>query len=296
MRWNDYRPQRIFPYPCAKARSPPAVFLVVLGGGPRYFRRHLGSPLATGTVPPAASLPFRGVRHLTVEEPEPEECDDPAPNVSPDDLRGTRARFFSCCWDQQSPRSSPTATSLLPQLTDFDFSPAVIDVSGGPAGVTCEMTFSDALSGVAEATCSFRAPGFMQVQTCTRHNTFLGRSQQRDLLLHGGRSALRRVGGRGGPSVNAVDQTGNALQVLDFELEFVLFLPVKLTVASTPDLMPPALTSFDFNSKTPNVSGGPVDVTCSVGVNRRPGRSQLDRLLLPASFGRFRLRLLRIRA
>jgi len=152
-----------------------------------------------------------------------------------------------------------------PQLIDFDFSPAVIDVSAGPAGVTCEMSFTDALSGVAEATCSFRAPGFLQVRSCTATAPSVGDRN------NGTFSCTVDVpryseSGTWRASVVAVDVTGNALVVSDFELEFVLFLPANLTVASTSDVTPPALTSFDFNPKTPDVSGGPLGVTCSAGV------------------------------
>jgi hypothetical protein len=152
-----------------------------------------------------------------------------------------------------------------PQLVGFSFSPAVIDVSAGPAGVTCDITLSDALSGVAEATCSFRAPGFLQVQSCTALAPSAG---DRNNGVFSCTVDVPRYAESGTwrASMMTTDSAGNTLFVSDAELEFVLFLPVNLTVASTPDVMPPALTSFDFNPKTPDVSGGPVNVTCTAGV------------------------------
>ena len=182
------------------------------------------------------------------------------------------------------PRSRGTACALLlvalgwgaapvladcdvapPQLIDFDFSPAVIDVSAGPTGVTCDITLTDTLSGVAEATCSFRAPGFLQFQSCTATAPSVG---DRNNGIFSCTVAIPRYAESGTwrASLTAVDETGNVLAVSDAELEFLLMLPVNLTVASIPDVTPPALTSFDFNPKTPDVSGGPVNVSCSVGV------------------------------
>jgi hypothetical protein len=40
--------------------------------------------------------------------------------------------------------------------------------------------------------------------------------------------------------------------------------PVNLSVTSTSDVTAPTLTAFDFNTKTPDVSAGPVDVNCSM--------------------------------
>jgi hypothetical protein len=152
-----------------------------------------------------------------------------------------------------------------PQLTDFDFSPNAIDVTSGPGGVTCEMALTDGLSGVAEATCSFRAPGFIQTRSCVATAPSAGDrndgtfSCSVDLPRYAESGTWRA-------SVTAVDVTGNTVLVSDVELEFFLFLPVNLPVTSTPDLLPPALTGFDFNPKTPDVSAGVVGVSCSVGV------------------------------
>ncbi len=66
-------------------------------------------------------------------------------------ISGTFALFFVSLAAGSAPVLADCDVAP-PQLADFSFSPAVIDVSSGPAGVTCDMTLIDALSGVAEAT------------------------------------------------------------------------------------------------------------------------------------------------
>jgi len=151
----------------------------------------------------------------------------------------------------------------LPQLVGFDFNPAIVNVTAGPGGVTCDMTLTDTFSGVREAVCTFRAPGFTQTLACTagapstgdrNSGTFSCTIDVPQYVESGVWKAW----------VEATDLAGNLIVVTDFELEFFLMAPVNLNVTSTPDVTAPLLTAFDFNPKTPDVSGGPVDVNCSM--------------------------------
>jgi hypothetical protein len=151
----------------------------------------------------------------------------------------------------------------LPELVSFDFNPSIVDVTAGSGGVTCDMTLTDALSGVSEATCMFRAPGFTQSQSCTAGAPSVGDRNNGTFsctvdIPQYSESGVWRAW------VEATDLAGNLIVISDFELELIYMVPVNLTVASTSDLTAPALTAFDFNPKTPDVSGGPVNVTCSM--------------------------------
>ena len=55
-----------------------------------------------------------------------------------------------------------------PTLTAFDFNPKAVDVTGGPASVTCQISAHDALSGVRHIACGFRSPRF-QTTSCTSY-------------------------------------------------------------------------------------------------------------------------------
>jgi len=151
----------------------------------------------------------------------------------------------------------------FPQLVDFDFSPTAVDVTAGPAGVTCNATVTDTLSGVGEVLCLFRAPGFTQSLACTADTPSAGNRNA------GTFSCTIDVppnveSGAWKAWVEATDLAGNLVIVSSFELEFIYMFPAILDVTSNSDIEAPALTAFDFNPKTPDVSGGPVDVTCSM--------------------------------
>jgi hypothetical protein len=151
----------------------------------------------------------------------------------------------------------------LPQLVGFDFDPSVVDVTAGPGGVTCDMTLTDTFSGVGEAVCIFRAPGLTQSLSCTTGTPSVGDRN------NGTFSCTIDVpqyveSGVWRAWVEATDLAGNLIVVTDFEIELFLMAPVNLSVTSTSDVTAPTLTAFDFNTKTPDVSAGPVDVNCSM--------------------------------
>jgi len=150
-----------------------------------------------------------------------------------------------------------------PQLVSFDFNPAAVDVTAGPAGVICNVRLTDTLSGIGAAVCGFRAPGFLQSLACTADAPAAGDRNDGtfqcriDVPQHIESGVWRAW-------VEATDLAGNFVMITDFELEFFFMAPVELTVTSTSDIASPVLTAFDFNPKTPDVSGGPVDVNCSM--------------------------------
>lgn len=151
----------------------------------------------------------------------------------------------------------------FPQLVNFDFSPAAVDVTSGPAGVTCNMTLTDTLTGVGGTLCLFRAPGVTQSLACTADTPSAGDRN------NGTFSCTIDVppnveSGVWKAWIEAVDLAGNLILVTDFELEFIYMLSASLDVTSDPDIDAPTLTAFDFNPKTTDVSAGPVNVTCSM--------------------------------
>jgi len=151
----------------------------------------------------------------------------------------------------------------FPQLVGFDFSPAAVDVTSGPDTVTCNMELTDSLTGVGEALCLFRAPGFTQSLACTADTPSAG--DRNDGTFSCTIDVPPNVeSGVWRAWIEAIDLAGNLLIVTDFELEFIYMAPVDLTVSSISDVAAPELTAFDFNPKTTDVSAGPVDVTCSM--------------------------------
>jgi hypothetical protein len=54
-----------------------------------------------------------------------------------------------------------------PVLVDFDFNPKTVDVTDGPADITCTMTVIDSPAGVAEARCQFDSPVAGQWEACS---------------------------------------------------------------------------------------------------------------------------------
>src|SRR5262245_65889717 len=56
--------------------------------------------------------------------------------------------------------------TTAPALTAFGFTPNAINTTAVAQTVTCTMTLTAALSGVASATCSFTSPDLLHQQSC----------------------------------------------------------------------------------------------------------------------------------
>ena len=152
-----------------------------------------------------------------------------------------------------------------PALTLFSLSPNAVTVSAAAQNVTCNMTMTDAKSGVAFASCQLKAPVISSTQTAgcvaaaptsgTRNNGVFS------CVLSIPRYA---DAGTWTAQVYAVDLVGNA--------PATPFTPAAtLAVTSVPeDIVGPSLTSFDFNPKSISVGSGPKPVVCTMGVADSP--------------------------
>jgi len=153
--------------------------------------------------------------------------------------------------------------TIAPALTAFSLVPGSVNVSAAAQSVNCNMTLTDAKSGVASATCRLTAPNSDQTVSCgsatpasgTRNNgTFtcvLTLPRYADAGTWTSEASARVVVGNtpAGPFTPAA----------------------TLAVTSVPeDITPPSLTSFDFNPKTISVGGGSKSVTCTMAVADSP--------------------------
>jgi hypothetical protein len=153
--------------------------------------------------------------------------------------------------------------SIAPALGAFTLVPNAVTVSAAAQNVTCNMPLTDALSGVAFASCQLSAPDSDQIASCgsaapssgTRNNGVFS------CILSIPRYA---DAGTWTSQVFAIDQVGNA--------PAAPFTPAAtLAVTSVPeDIVVPSLSSFDFNPKTISVGGGPKPVVCAMGVADSP--------------------------
>lgn len=160
--------------------------------------------------------------------------------------------------------SNPDTTG--PGLTSASLNPTSVNVSSADQNVTCSMTVTDALSGVALAGCFVQGPtppppGEPQVQGCfddapnsgTRNNGTFSCTITIPRYSDAGSWATL---------VSLVDQVGNFTS-----------LPASptLTVTSSPeDVTPPSIGAFDFNPKTADAATGPTVVTCTIPITDSP--------------------------
>jgi hypothetical protein len=154
--------------------------------------------------------------------------------------------------------------ALQPSLTDFDFSPKLVDVGPGPASVTCTMTVDEDLSGVAEATCQFISPSFVQSRSCTAEAPSSGDRLSGTFTCTVEFPEHVEGGVWTANSVTLVDRVGRARSVSSFELQSSGF-PTELSVTSPqPDLTGPQIDGFDFTPKSVDVTVSGRDVTCTM--------------------------------
>jgi hypothetical protein len=148
---------------------------------------------------------------------------------------------------------------IAPALGAFSLSPTAVTVSAAAQNVTCNMPFTDALSGVAFASCQLSAPAASSLQTASC-GAIAPSSGTRNNGVFSCVVSIPRYADAGTwtSRVIAVDQVGN----------FAQFSPAAtLAVTSVPeDIVVPSLSGFDFNPKTISVGGSSKSVVCTMNV------------------------------
>ena len=154
---------------------------------------------------------------------------------------------------------------LAPALTLFTLSPVAVTVSAAAQNVTCNMTLTDAKSGVAFALCQLKAP----VISSTQSASCVAAAPTSGTRNNGVFSCVLSIpryadAGTWTSEVLAFDQVGNAPAS-------PIIPAATLAVTSVPeDIVVPSLSSFDFNPKTISVGGGPKQVVCTMVVADSP--------------------------
>jgi len=152
---------------------------------------------------------------------------------------------------------------LAPALTTFSLVPGSVNVSAASQNVMCNMTLTDAKSGVGAAFCQVSAPDSDQAVACGSNAPASG---TRNNGVFSCTLTIPRYADAGTwiPSVFASDLVGN--------FPSSPFLPSStLAVTSSPeDITPPSLTSFGFAPTAISTGGGPRTVTCTMGVADSP--------------------------
>lgn len=157
-----------------------------------------------------------------------------------------------------------TCDLAQPVLGDFDFSPKAVDVSSAPQPVTCTMSFSDDVSGIEEATCTFISPTFLQTRACTAEAPSSGDRLDGTFTCEvefpqGVDNGVWTVN-----NVSATDGVGRLRSVVSVELQQQGY-PTELSVTSpAPDLSGPQLDGFDFAPKSVNVTTSAQEVSCTM--------------------------------
>jgi hypothetical protein len=146
-----------------------------------------------------------------------------------------------------------------PALTAFSLQPGAVDVSAVARNVTCNMTLTDAKSGVASASCRLYAPDSGQSVTCGATTPSSGTRNNGVFSCILTIPAHADAGGWYA-EVNAIDQAGNAPA-------FPFDPAATLVVTSAPeDVTAPSLTGFDANPKSVTVGSAQKSVVCTMGV------------------------------
>jgi len=147
---------------------------------------------------------------------------------------------------------------IPPALTGFSFTPTAVTVSAAPQTVTCNMTVTDALSGVNTATCLFQAPNSNQAQGCVA--TAPTAPGTRNSGTFSCVLTIPRYADAGTwvPAVYLQDLVGNfAMPAASGTLA---------VTASPEDVAAPSLTSFSFTPTAVSTGAASKTVSCSMGV------------------------------
>jgi hypothetical protein len=149
-----------------------------------------------------------------------------------------------------------------PVLTAFTIVPSSVNTTATSQIVTCNMTFTDNLSGVASAECGFTPPGANYEEVCDATAPSSGTA------LNGVWSCSINVpryapAGIWTADVSAVDAVGNQALIDLTETAF----PYMLSVTSDPDTVAPAMSALTLVPNAINVSAASQNVTCNMTVS-----------------------------
>ena len=163
--------------------------------------------------------------------------------------------FLVASWSRATAQCDTTA----PALTGFSFTPSSVDTTLASRTVTCNMTLTDALSGVVSAGCRFTTSDFLHTASCSSAAPTSGTPQNGVWSCV---VTLPRYAPSGiwDASVTASDAVGNDANIDPSVDGF----PSMLSVTSDPDLVAPALTLFTLVPGTVNVSAASQTVTCNM--------------------------------
>ena len=150
-----------------------------------------------------------------------------------------------------------------PSFTAFGFSPSSVNTTAASQNVTCTITVTDDISGVAQAGCSFQSPSFQHTVSCSSVAPASGNP------LNGTYTCVVTLpryaeAGVWQANLSATDVDGN-----DASLSWFLFpvgFPTDLAVTSDPDTIPPVLTGLTLGTPSIDTSGSSQSVTCNMAV------------------------------
>lgn len=224
------------------------------------FQKQVGCTATT----PTSGTPQNGVFSCNVTFPRYSEAGVWKANLSASDAVGNDVAlqwfFFPVGFPTDLTVTSDPDT-VAPGLTDLALVPSAVTVSAAAQNVACNMTVTDAKSGVGTATCVLSGPAGTQVRGCTSNAPTSG---TRNSGVFSCTASIPRFADAGTwtSAVFLVDQVGN----------FGQFMPGDtLAVTSVPeDITAPSQVSFDFNPKTVDTGSGPKIVTCTMAVADSP--------------------------
>jgi hypothetical protein len=159
--------------------------------------------------------------------------------------------------------------TTAPVLTGFNVGPSTIDTTSSSQDVTCSLTVTDDLSGVAGFSCQLappppEGPKFQRphcIATAptsgTPRNGVWSCVMTMPRYSHAGVWTVSQV--------VALDAVGNKIVYTSSQL-VGLGYPSSLTVTSDPDTLPPVQTAVSLSPGTLDVSSGPQNLTCNMTV------------------------------
>jgi hypothetical protein len=158
--------------------------------------------------------------------------------------------------------------TTAPVLTGFNVGPPTIDTTTSSQDVTCSMTMTDDLSGVAFMTCQLAPPAGVVEKIPPYCIAFAPNSGTPRNGVWSCVITLPRYSPSGVWTIRqalAKDTVGNAIVYTASQLA-ALGYPSSLTVTSDPDTLPPVQTAISLSPGSLDVSSGPQNLTCNMTV------------------------------
>ncbi len=179
---------------------------------------------------------------------------------SRDGLRASFAALFCLAGLSATPVEADCDTTAA-ALTGFTIAPSTINTTSASQTVTCNMTLTDALSGVASATCTFTSPDSAYRQSCTAVAPTSGTPQNGvwSCVITFPRYSQSGTWTAGVSAPDAVGNTG--FGPID---PSTLGFPSTVTVTSDPDIVAPGLTTLTLAPTAVTVSAAAQNVTCNM--------------------------------